>query len=461
MGRLAKVRMLQGLAQDLSSSGRFDEALTTVQEAEALAHRVRFGMAAYVVPDLLHTRASVLYDASRWDEAIRVAGEAIDARRSLGSIDGDQLARLSDSLELQANALNRLRRLDEADALSAEVLAMRARLPWPDRARALLNRSATLLEAGRVEEGLAAATELVRGAQARRSGSAPGDTSLADGLSNLAVLLRMNGRWRDALAAQEAAVTEVRAAVDRGDRPTADLARALANQSLMHLESGHPADAEAPGQEALDLREQLAARSPLDLHELTESLNNQAVVLDGLDRHAEAEVLASRCVELRRRLHADQPDVQARPLANALGTLCHMLAACGRPEAGVVAGREAVDLLRGLHAQDPANAPWLAHALDSLAQATAAAGFEPEALTLSEEAQVVGGQALAANPSGFGGTQAAILVACADRHAASYPSRARAWADEALRLLTGLSVAEPEAHAVALARAERVRAALG
>ena len=213
--------MLQGLAQDLCSSGRFEESLATVAEAEALARRLRFGLAAYAVPDVLHLRAFVLDEAGLWDEAVQVARDAVDARRSIGSMDSDQLSRLSDSLELQANSLNRLRRLDQADALSAEVLAMRARLPWPDRARALLNRSATLLEAGRVEEGLAAATELVRGAQARVSSSAPGDTSLADGLSNLAVLLRMNGRWRDALAAQEAAVTEVRAAVARGDRPAA------------------------------------------------------------------------------------------------------------------------------------------------------------------------------------------------------------------------------------------------
>jgi tetratricopeptide (TPR) repeat protein len=449
--------MLQGLAQDLCSAGRFEESLATVAEAEALARRLRFGLAAYAVPDVLHLRAFVLDEAGRWDEAVQVARHAVDARRSIGSLDSDQLSRLSDSLELLATVLTRLRRLDEADALSAEVLAMRARRPWPDRARALLNRSATLLEAGRVEEGLAAATELVRGAQAHPSG----DTSLADGLSNLAVLLRMNGRWRDAAAAQEAAVTEVRAAVARGDRPTADLARALANQSLMHLESGRADDAEAPGQEALELREQLAARSPLDLAELTESLNNQAAVLDDLGRHDEAEALASRCVEVRRRLHAHQPAAHARQLANALGTHCHMLTARGRAEAGVVAGREAVDMLRRLCADDATHAPWLAHALDSLAQATAAAGFEPEALTLSEEAESVGRLALAANPIGFGGTQAGILVACADRHAASYPSRARAWADEALRLLTGLSLREPEAYAVAIARAERVRAAIG
>lgn len=460
MGRVEKVRLLQGLAQDLCSSGRFEEALATVADAEALARRLRFGMAAYAVPDVLHLRAYVLDEAGRWEEAVRVARDAVDARRGIGTIDGDQLSRLTDSLELQANALTRLRRLDEADALSAEVVAMRARLPWSDRARALLNRSATLLEAGRVEEGLAAATELVRGAQAHRSASAPSETSLADGLANLAVLLRMNGRWRDAAAAQEAAVAEMRAAVDRGHRTSADLARALANQSLLHLESGRAADAEAPGREALELRERLAARSPFDLAELTESLNNQAAVLDELGRHDEAEVLASRCVEIRRRLHADRPDAHARQLANALGTHCHMLAACGRAEAGVVAGREAVDLLRLLHADDATHAPWLAHTLDSLAQATAAAGFEPEALGLSQEAQAVGAQALAANPGGFGGTQAGILIACADRHAASYPAQARSWVDEAIRLLTGLSATEPEAYAVALGRAERVRAGI-
>lgn len=114
---------------------------------------------------MLHTRASVLHDAGRLQESEASVREAIAVRRGLGDVlPRDQVARLSDSLELLANVLTADRRLAEADALSAEVLTMRERVGWSERARGLLNRSATLLAAGREAEGLEVAMELVRGA---------------------------------------------------------------------------------------------------------------------------------------------------------------------------------------------------------------------------------------------------------------------------------------------------------
>jgi tetratricopeptide (TPR) repeat protein len=242
MGRAARVAALQGLALRLAGDGRFDEALATVQEAMAMAGRLPFGAAPYAQADLVHTRAHVLFDAGRWEEAADAARASAARRRDLGSFDADQLSRLSDSLEVLANSLTRLRRLDEADAVSAEVVAMRARLPWPDRARALLNRAAVLTEAGRHEEGLAVATELVRSAATRPGGPDPGDPALVDGLVGLAVLLRLNGRWREAVSVQALAVDQLRpAAADGGIGASADLAVALANQSLMHLGGVGPA----------------------------------------------------------------------------------------------------------------------------------------------------------------------------------------------------------------------------
>lgn len=463
MGRTARIAALQGLALQLAGDGRFEESLTTLQEALALAGRLRFGTAPYVRADIVHTRAHVLFDAGRWEEAADAARTSAAARRDLGAFDSDQLSRLSDSLELVANALTRLRRLDEADALSAEVVAMRARLPWPDRARALLNRAGMLMEAGRHEEGLAVATEIVRGAPTRAGGPDLGDPALVDGLVNLAVLLRLNGRWREALSVQALAVDQLRlAAAAGGIAESADLAVALANQSLMHLERGRPGEAEGPGQEALEIRERLARHSPKHLEDLTDSLNNQAIVLDRLGRAEAAEVLASRSVELRRRLHQQQPAAQERRLANALGTHSHVLTACGRPEAGVVAGREAVDRLRRLFAADAgATAPWLAGALDSLAEAGAAAGLDAECLAASREAVDIGRRAAEASPSGFGGSYAEILLGCAERCravAGGDPDECLAWVREAVDLLTGLGSDEPEAYDVLLARARRVLA---
>jgi hypothetical protein len=183
-------------------------------------------------------------------------------------------------------------------------------------------------------------------------------------------------------------------------------------------------------------------------------------VLDRLGRAEEAEVLASRSVELRRRLHEQQPGAQERRLANALGTHSHMLTACGRPEAGVVAAREAVDRLRQLAVGDAVvNAPWLAAALDSLAEAAAAAGLGAECLAASREAVVTGRRAVEASPSGFGGTYAEILLGCAERCRpveGADPEECLAWVREAADLLTGLGADEPEAYEVLLARARQV-----
>lgn len=463
MGRVARVAALQGLALQLSGEGRVEESLAAVQEAVAIAGRLRFGAARFVQADLVHTKAHVLFDAGRWEEAADAARAAIAARRDLGAMDSDQLSRLSDSIEVLANSLTRLRRLDEADAASAEVVAMRARLPWADRARALLNRAAVLTDAGRHEEGLAVATELVRSAPTRGGGPDLGDPALVDGLVNLAVLLRLNGRWQDAVSVQALAVDQLRPAAADACRlaASADLAVALANQSLMHLEMGRPGAAEAPGQEALDIRERLARHSGKHLEDLSDSLNNQAIVLDRLGRTEEAEVLASRSVELRRRLHERQPAAHERRLANALGTHCHMLTACGRPEAGVVAGREAVDRLRRLADIDPATAPWLAGALDSLAAAGAAAGLDAECLAASREAVDTGRRAARSSPSGFGGTYAEILLGCAERCrpiAGVDPDECLAWVREAVDLLGVLGADEPEAYELLLERARGVLA---
>ncbi|WP_416955006.1 tetratricopeptide repeat protein [Nocardioides sp. T5] len=458
---MSKVAALQELGMGLSAQGRFQEALVTLQEAEAIAHRVRFGMASFVVPDVVHARAVVLHDAGRWDEAIDAARESASMRRAAGAMDSDQLSRFSDSLEVMANSLTRLRRLEEAEAISAEVMAMRARLPWSERARALLNRAATLTEAGRHAEGLAAVVELARSARDRPASDA-GDATYVAGLVNLGVQLRMNGRWREAIEVQGLAVGELRLAAQvGGDEELGDLAIGLANLANLHLESGRAADAEPPGAEALALRERLARRSPAALPALTDSLNNQAIVLAELGRTADAEPLADRCVELRRRLHDAQPHAFDRALANALVTHCHVLTRAGRAEAGVVAGREGVDLLRVLADRDPlAHLAWFAGALDTVADAMAAAVGPEQALAASEESVAVARRALADNPAGFASSHAAILLAGAERHAAGDPDRARAWAAEALDLVSGLAVAEPEAYAVVLERARRVNASL-
>ena len=462
-GRRNRLRALQELALGLSGEGRVEDALATVEEADARLRATRRPPRG-ADADLLHLRAFILCDAGRWTESEAAAREAIAVRRALGALDTDQRGRLADSLELLANVLTRAHRLDEALALVEEVSAMRADMPWPAQARALLNRSVTLLEAGREEEGLRAARDLVAGSVARAGQSGIADPTFAHGLVNLGLLLRHNGRWGEALAVQHQAVTELRAlAASRDNEDVANLARALSNQALMHLECGRPEEAVAPGEEALALREELAAVSMAAFGpELSDGLNNHAVLLHHLDRHEEAVPVARRCVDLRRVLHAAEPHAYERKLANALATCAEELTRCGRGGEAVEVGRESVERLEALEAAEPGlHTLWLAGSLDTLAGALACSGEESEALTTSRAATTRARASYAAHGAGVGDRLAQILLAVADRHAVDHPVQARDWAHEALELLRALAADEPEAHAAALARAEELVTEIG
>lgn len=462
--RRHRLRALQALALGLASEGRVEEALATVAEAGDLVRSAGRRAPRGADADVIHLRACVLHDAGRLEDSEAAAREAVAVRRGLGALDDDQTSRLSDSLELLANVLTKERRLEEAEALSAEVVALRARMPWPEQARALLNRSATLLESGREEEGLAVALELVRGAVAGPGQSGMSDPSFVQGLSNLGVLLRRNGRWSEALAVQDLAVTELRTLAQLGGpESVADLATALSNQAMMQIDCGRPEEAVAPGGEALALRAELAAASMAAFGpELSVSLNNHAVLLHKLERHEEAEPVARRCVDLRRGLHAVDPGAYERKLANALATHAEMLTRCGRAQEAVVVGREAVERLVALEAAEPGqHTMWLASALDSLAAALAGAGREDEAFATSRDAVARAAEGHAAHGAGVGDALAEVLLAGAERHAARHHQQALAWADGAVALLLALSAGQPEAHAVALTHARDVRARLG
>lgn len=441
--------------------GRYDEAVAAFDEALVIARpRRRFAQA---VPDLLHSRGGALLASGRFAEGESSVREAIAVRRGLAKrLPAEQVARLSDSLELLATMLTEDRRLEEADALLREVVALRGDGTWEDRARGLLNRSAALLAAGRDEEGLAVALELVQGERAQMI-VAGADQTFVEGLGNLAVLLRRNGHWEQAVAVQRMAVEQLRPLAGAGDATLrSDLASALSNHSVMHLERGRHEEALEPGAEALAIREELAEHAPvLYTADLTDSLNNQAAILHELGRHEEAEHLAGRCVALRRALHADRPRPFERRLANALATHAEVLTACGRGDEAVGPAGEAVERLDALEsAEQGQHLPWLASALDTLAGALSATGQVGPALDASGRACDVARAAYDDLPRAAGLPMAQVLIACAKRHAGDDPDRARRWANEAVGMLRALSEDEPAAHAQPLARALEVRARL-
>ena len=457
-----RIRAVYGQGVEQLEQQRYDDAIASLDKAVALVRES--GRLAPMLADVLHTRAVALQRAGRWVESEASLRESIDVRRALADpLPAPQVERLADSLELLAEMLTQGRHFADADALRVEVLGLREHAEWSEWARGLLNRSGTLLQSGRTEEGLAVATQLVREALEQPNSSGVADPSFADGLVNLAVLLRSGGHWDEALGVQEVAVETLRPLAGLGDDElAADFATALANHSIMHLECGWLEEAVAPGAEALAIREELAGRVPASFAPaLTDSLNNQAAVLHELGRHEEAEPLARRCVELRRQLHAERPRAYERKLPNALATHAEVLVACGRGAAALPPAREGAERMAALEAAEPgAHTIWLASALDTCAAALAASGDAREAFTTSGDAVVSGRTAYERSAGAAGIPFTQVLLACARRHRHDQPDQALAWAEEAVSVLRDLSAHEPEAHALPLARAEALRAEL-
>ena len=254
-GRRNQLRALQELALGLSGEASVEEALATLDEADALWRSTRrppHGSYA----DIVHLRAFVLSHAGRWTESEAAAARrSLDARgwaRSTPTRGGDcQLPRAPGQRPtLRTGSTRRCPGRGGVDDACRHVLAHQARAAQP------LGHP----RRGGPRGGLRAALDLVAGSVAP-PGRSDRRSDVAHELVDLE-LLQHNGRWNKAVAVQHLAVTELRVlAASRGQRgrrqPHPGVGQPGAHAPGVREVRG----AVGPGEEALALREQLAAVS--------------------------------------------------------------------------------------------------------------------------------------------------------------------------------------------------------
>jgi hypothetical protein len=165
-------------------------------------------------------------------------------------------------------------------------------------------------------------------------------------------------------------------------------------------------------------------------------------VLARWGRHGEALPPAEEAVELYRGLSADNPDYLP-DLASALNNLGNRLAELGRHSDALSPTEEAVRLYRGLAAENPGNLPNLASALNNLGSRLAELGRRGAALSPTEESVQLR-RGLAANNPGYLPDLASALTNLGNRladlgmHGDALPP-----AEEAVQLCRGLAAENP------------------
>ena len=253
-------------------------------------------------------------------------------------------------LELLAIVLTQAaRRLEEAEALSAEVVALRASVPTGrERARPCSTGRRRCWSPAGMEEGLEVALELVRRCASRGPGRAAlSDPSFVHGLSNLGCCCATTvggarpsrcrtwrssscGPWPDA-----AAPVDVADLASGAVQPGADAARVRARRARRWRPARRPWPC---------ARTWLRCRWRPSVRAVGQPQQPCGAAAQARSATSDAEPVARRCVDAAAPpAMQHSPHAYERKLANALATHAEMLTRCGRGHEAVEAGREAVE----------------------------------------------------------------------------------------------------------------------
>jgi hypothetical protein len=392
----------------LSKAGRFDEALKVGMDVIGVVNlAVRFD------PNLRSTRALLLaYLAychgglGQHDEAAASAARSIADYRTLG--DGFN-AGTAWALEIQAEQLTALGRLQEADAAQAEACslyavleaadpdAFRARLygtlkvrdealwasgdreaAWsflegampdmrrfaeaePDRYRPILASWLKALAARSTlvdrTDGLRYADEAIAIVRELALSDAEHEPLLAEHLNFRALILRRLGRPEPSVAsALEAA--EIYRPLTRSDpaRHEEDLLTSLDAASRSLYELGRDTEAVTTASETIEILRR-RGDGPENRSKLATALHLLALTLSGLHDHAEAVEALTECIDLRGRLGEAANDKPAAELSAAIARALRQrsfdLDAIWRHEEAVRDITEALGIFRRLASSDP------------------------------------------------------------------------------------------------------------
>ncbi|MFE5300682.1 tetratricopeptide repeat protein [Streptomyces sp. NPDC056632] len=344
--------------------------------------------------ETLHASSAALPYPSRviTPLALRLNDTLTQANRHLAQGLPDTYAPvLASSLSYLTLHLSEAGRREEALAAAQEVVELYRRLAVSDPAayeadlaNSLSNVGSQLSEAGRLEEALTAAEEAVE--VYRRLAACNSDAyepNLARSLTNLGLHLSRAGRRDDALTAtEEAAEAYRRLAAGDSAAYEPDLARSLTNLGLQRQAAGRSEEALTAAEEAVEIRRRLAAGNPAAYEaNLALSLSNLGLHLSNAGRRGEAITAAEEAVEVYRRLAARNPAAHEQELARSLSNLGLNLTEAGRRRAALTATEEAVEVYRRLAASDPAaHEPGLASSLSNLGAHLSKVGLHEKAL---------------------------------------------------------------------------------
>ncbi|MCG5439023.1 tetratricopeptide repeat protein, partial [Micromonospora foliorum] len=316
-----QAELLATHAARLSSAGRYNDALTSAEEAAGIYRRLAETNPTAHLPDLaksLNNVGAFLSGVGRREEAVVATVEAVTARRRLAETNPTaHLPDLAMSLNNLGAFLSAVGRRDEALAATEEATTIRQRLAetnptahLPDLANSLNNLGIGLSRAGRHNEALAP-TEEAAGIYWRLAETNPSVylPDLAKSLNNLGLRLGTVGRRDEALAALEQAVTIRRRLAETN--PTAYLpylAKSLNNLGVRLAAVSRRDKALAAIEEAADIYRRLAETNPTaHLPDLAMSLHNVGVGLSEVGRHEEALARTEQAVTIRRRLAETNP----------------------------------------------------------------------------------------------------------------------------------------------------------
>jgi CHAT domain-containing protein len=267
--------------------------------------------------DALNERASELYQAGKYAEAMPPARHCVDVAKSRY---GSQALQYAVALNNLALLLMHTDRFSEAEPLMRRALAIDEKSVGPDHpdvARYLTSLAQLLEATNRLRE----AEPLYRRALAIDEKSlSPDRPEVAADLNNLAGLLHDSNRLSEAEPLLRRALAT--AEKYRGpDHP--DVARNLNSLARLLQDTNRFAEAEPLYRRALAIDE--VGRDPADV---AADLNNLAQLLQDTNRFAEAESLYLRALAIERKsLGPDHSDV-----ATALNNLADLLRATNRPK---------------------------------------------------------------------------------------------------------------------------------
>lgn len=229
-------------------------------------------------------------------------------------------------------------------------------------------------------------------------------SKLAGSLNNLAIRFRQAGRLDEGIAAarQSVSIRRDQALLDSGKfLPALALSLTTLANCLSH--AGQHDDALAPAQEAVDIRRKLFDAEPdIFRQDLAHSLNILAIVLGLLQRPKEALPIAREATDLFRELATTNPTKFRSHLAASLTSLSNRLREAKQPVEAIDVGRKAVAIYREMVAVHPdAYRPELAMSLNNLAHKLNYFETIDEALPLIREAASLYRECAAAYPDVF------------------------------------------------------------